>query len=560
MTVLAAGLFSNNNLVVGNNQIILPHTIAQFGGSVNDQLQVNFQNFSMGTLASADIILTANNGTPGGMGFLDLGIAGPNHNDPNQTVETPYDGYLTVTPPMTETGNLILGTYATGGNIVFVIQGANTVNTFAVFNNDYALFHEDIVLGHSLDTNTAATLTFADGTVQTTAAASANYANAAFALANSANAYAYASNTWLQANDASTLTTAKAFTTTANTFLQANDSTTLAAAIATAQAYTNTANTYIQGIDTAQNTSITVIQGVDNAQNTSITNIQGVDVAQNNSITIIQGVDVTQNTNISNLTSWLASNVSFFQGIENTQNTSITTIQGVDAAQNTSITVIQGVDVTQNASITASFAQANAAFSQVNVVFGVANTNANNVSNVTSWLSSNVSFFQGIENTQNTNITAVTTNTTSAFIQANAAFTKANNALANTSGTIFGGDLIVTGNLTSNVGVVNPPVVFAGSQTAITLDFTQSALQGCNIAANMVVTPSNLIAGKTVKLWVTNTSTGGGSNHTITHGLSALRSTVGATTVTLVGGQTALLEYSAFDTTVANCRVAITYQ
>lgn len=41
-----------------------------------------------------------------------------------------------------------------------------------------------------------------------------------------------------------------------------------------------------------------------------------------------------------------------------------------------------------------------------------------------------------------------TTNITTAGSYANSAFSKANTALANTSGTIFGGDLSITGNLT----------------------------------------------------------------------------------------------------------------
>ena len=54
-------------------------------------------------------------------------------------------------------------------------------------------------------------------------------------------------NTFLQANDATTLATSKSYTDTANTFLQANDATTLA----TSKSYTNTSNTamksYVDG-------------------------------------------------------------------------------------------------------------------------------------------------------------------------------------------------------------------------------------------------------------------------------------------------------------------------
>jgi hypothetical protein len=55
------------------------------------------------------------------------------------------------------------------------------------------------------------------------------------------------------------------------------------------------------------------------------------------------------------------------------------------------------------------------------------------------WISSNVAYIQGVDTTQNTNITTANNH-------AWAAFTKANNALANTSGT-FAGDLTITGNV-----------------------------------------------------------------------------------------------------------------
>jgi len=74
------------------------------------------------------------------------------------------------------------------------------------------------------------------------------------------------------------------------------------------------------------------------------------------------------------------------------------------------------------------------------------------------------------------------------------------------------------------------------------------------------VTPASFVAGKTIDVWLTNISSGAGANHTITHGVSALNSTVGATTFTLTGTQSALLKYMCADGTLANTFVAITYQ
>ena len=69
----------------------------------------------------------------------------------------------------------------------------------------------------------------------------------------------------------------------------------------------------------------------------------------------------------------------------------------------------------QLANTTTLTAFTNSAFTQANSAFGVANN-----------ASSNTTLLFGIELTQNSSITAVTTNTTAAFIQANSAFIQAN--------------------------------------------------------------------------------------------------------------------------------------
>ena len=145
----------------------------------------------------------------------------------------------------------------------------------------------------------------------------------------------------------------------------------------------NTANTnsnnisIIQGVNTTQNSSISILQDVNTTQNTRLTSIETINTNQNTNISIIQGVDATQNTNISIL-----------QDVNTTQNTRLTSIETINTNQNTNISIIQGVDATQN---------------------------------------TNISIIQGVDATQNTNITTANN-------AAWAAFTKANNALANTTG------------------------------------------------------------------------------------------------------------------------------
>jgi len=114
-------------------------------------------------------------------------------------------------------------------------------------------------------------------------------------------------------------------------------------------------------------------------------------------------------------------------------NTYTAAVYALSNTQSNSITVMQGVNTTQNTNITTANNQAWAAFD-------AANTN-----------SGNIAILQAVNTTQNTNITTANNH-------AWAAFNKANNALANTTG-IFGGTLTITGDL-----------VFDGSQTISATD------------------------------------------------------------------------------------------
>jgi hypothetical protein len=135
-----------------------------------------------------------------------------------------------------------------------------------------------------------------------------------------------------------------------------------------------------------------------------------------NNITIIQGVNVTQNTNITNATN-------LAQAAYNYANTIVSDTQIDPYARTTAnsasnnITIIQGVNDTQN-------------------------TRLNSIETINTNQNTSISIIQGVDNTQNTNITTANN-------AAWAAFTKANNALANTTGT-FAGNLNVDGFITLN--------------------------------------------------------------------------------------------------------------
>ena len=247
-------------------------------------------------------------------------------------------------------------------------------------------------------------------------------ANAANSLAqsayNSSNAVnQYATSAYGTANtNATNITLVNQFTQSA--YDKANSANGLA------QGAYNQANVTV-GIDTTQNTLISIIQGVDLTQNTNITSVNQYAASAYAQANVTVGVDATQNTNITtaNNAAWAAyaagntnaTNITlvnqYAAGAYNQANTTI----GVDATQNSAIIIIQGVDLTQNTNITTAN---NAAWA----AYAAGNTNA-------------------------TNITAVNQYAQSAYNTAN---TKFNSSGGNITGsvTISGNnDLTVTGNL-----------------------------------------------------------------------------------------------------------------
>jgi hypothetical protein len=129
------------------------------------------------------------------------------------------------------------------------------------------------------------------------------------------------------------------------------------------------------------------------------------------------------------------------------------------------------------------------------------------------------------------------------------------NTLTNIA-TFNGDSATFTGTVEPQKGFVYTPTVFPGAQTAITINMTSNSVVRAQTATGLVVTLSNLLAGKEVVAWITNTA---GTNQTFTHGVSATNSTVNATTYTIPGTSTIMVRYMCIDATVQNTFVAITH-
>jgi hypothetical protein len=332
---------------------------------------------------------------------------------------------------------------------------------------------------------------------------------------------------------------------------------------------TNTANTILLGVDLEQ--SVTGIYTLGDIFALSDAYAQAAFLQANTPSEVANSAGVfangafdTANTALeTGVDAYLRANASY-----DSQNTTAIFANGAFvvanssyAAQNTTASFANGAFTRANSG----FATANSAASFANGAFVAANSGANfanaaftRANSGYSAANSAASFANGAFTQANTNTTTVA----SAYNQANAAYNYANTSLQNTSSIVVDTNLTVPGTLTVSgalyaANTIRTPTIFPGSQTAITVSFSNSGMVKANIAADLVVTLSSFVSGKFVDLIITNTS---GQQHIITHGCSAINSTVGATSFNLGSTKTCYLRYFSFDGDLANTYVSATYQ
>lgn len=317
---------------------------------------------------------------------------------------------------------------------------------------------------------------------------------------------------------------------------------------------TNTANTIVIGVN--KQTSVTSTYSLDDIFNVSDAYAQAAFLKANTPSSVANSAG-----NFANGAFLAANSGAIFA------NASFITANASYTSQNTTATFANGAYVTANASYTSQNTTAtfsNAAFTRANSGYGQANSAASFANGA--FVTSNASYDKANSNSLFANAAFITANSGASFangsfvtansgaVFANAAFTKANNALANTTGT-FGGDLIITGYVQPQKGFVYTPTVYASAQTAITIDMANNSMVRAQTASGLVVTLSDLLAGKEVVAWITNTAA---SNQTFTHGVSAINSTSNTTTYSIPATSTILVRYMSVDGTTQNTFVAIT--
>ena len=120
----------------GYSQVANP--VIQASASINDYVQINFQNINSGNVASTEWVATADNGDDT-TNYIDMGIAGSGW-DGTQTnslgdAAQADDGWLYVQGG-TGGGNLILGTSSAGTQVKFVVGGPGNANIVAHMDPD----------------------------------------------------------------------------------------------------------------------------------------------------------------------------------------------------------------------------------------------------------------------------------------------------------------------------------------------------------------------------------------------------------------------------------------
>jgi hypothetical protein len=378
-------------------------------------------------------------------------------------------------------------------------QASTSNNSGTLIVSGGAGISGNLYTGGIFITGSANGITFSDGSIQTSAGASAATGAAAFDQANAANqyansAYAQANAAFAQANAANQYANsafAKANTVatdlsnftslfsgievTQNTRIAAVETNTQAAfdkansANVLAQAAFNTANTKfntsggtITG-DTVVTGNLTVTGTQFYANTVNLTVVDNI-ITLNSNVTgapsLSAGIEVNRGTSPNTKILWSEANTSWEFTNDGTTYEKIagqTFANAAFAAANTNatnITILQGVDLTQNTNITNADAKAQAAFDKANDAYTLANT-ANTVASS-----------GGADSFARQTANAAFTQANTATTLAQAAFNKANTS-----------DAVLTSTVDTFTGN-GSTVVYTLSVTPATINYTTAVVGG----------------------------------------------------------------------------------
>ena len=550
-TQLADRLYANNVLNVGDNPVVLPNVAAQFAGDAEEYLQINLFNSTAN--GSADYVATADIGTDTTY-YVDLGINNSNYGT------GALDGYLVVAGDGTGDpgGNLMVGSITSGKQIEFVIGGFESANVVARMIDDtgFRLTKKPII--------------FADGTSQNTAAESASFSQQAFATANVAGANTVAINTLALAAYGK-----------ANAEGEIN----------------NTQNTNIEAVNTfADMAAFTANTGVDlagaafNKANNALANTSGI-FAGNLQLTgnlTAQGIQSTTGAiNTGNLivngTSTLVGNVTmnantYMTGTV-TVNTTMVLANSLFGATESALTITAAgssqtptqagtlMQLTSKANTPArvlidSFGTSNTAYPVIagrharGTVVAPTPTQNNDILLRIAGNSYGTTGYAPFGDARIDFVASENHSDTNRGSRIRFWNTPNGSNVVNEIASFNADSVYFTGVLAPQKGFIYTPTVLPGAQTAFTINFSTTSLLKAELTADLTISLSDYVYGKVVEVWLTNTS---GNPRTVTHGCTALNSSVNATTFTMSATSSAYLRYFSIDGDNANTFVSIQF-
>jgi hypothetical protein len=130
-------------ITAGVTNTLLPNTVASFSANVNNYTQLTLQNKSTGADATADFVITANNGSDT-VNYADFGIINSGYDNTTPTnslgnIVYAADTYLYAQGNASATsqsgGNIAIGTTVTGKTVKIFAGGANSTAIVGTFSN-----------------------------------------------------------------------------------------------------------------------------------------------------------------------------------------------------------------------------------------------------------------------------------------------------------------------------------------------------------------------------------------------------------------------------------------
>ena len=496
LTTLAAGLYSNNNLVVGNNYTILPNVVGQFTGNSASYIQVNIENQT--SSGSGDFVVTADDGNDTDH-YIDLGFNGSTYSDPTFSAVKAHDGYLFVASSGTNKGNLAIGTTNATGKVNFVVGGLETANIVGYIDNSgiWSGSINSLITANTNSTTSAINSRISSNVAALNGSITSNVAT----LLGEITANAASANSVINSRITANIATANIFTQSA--FDKANS------AIANTNGVLTAGDFYISG-DGFVNGTFTLANSTFGATESAFT-IKATATVQTPS----QSGTMLHITGKANTPSRIIFDSYSTDG----------SAYGIVAGR-TARGTVSSPTATQTGDILMRLA-GNGWGSTGFAPLGVARIDIVATENYTDATRGSKIVFYNIANGTNT-------------VNQIASFN------ANT--------IEFTGTVAPEKGFIYTPTVLPGSQTAFTINFSTTSLIKANVAADCTITLSNYVYGKVVEVWLTNTS---GFTRTITHGCASTNSTENSTTFTMPATSSAYLRYFSIDGDNANTFVAI---